>query len=171
MLCELCGQEAPFLKPLLVEGSLLKVCPSCAKFGSETSEASGSGTKTGGRIEVDSGSSGNSSEAGSKVGYKYSPGTPTKEEIIKRRLEQRERRRTSKDIFESRGDKELAIDYHKRIQQARTAKGWNQEELGQKINERKSVISKIENKSMKPDDRLVRKLEKALGIKLMEVIE
>ena len=101
MLCELCGFEAPFLKPLLVEGSLLKVCPSCAKFGSEAAVTSSSGTKTGGRVEVNSGSSEGSSVAGSRGGYGYSPGTLTKEEIIKRRLEQRERRQSSRDIFES----------------------------------------------------------------------
>jgi putative transcription factor len=166
MICELCGQDVPFLKPLMVEGSILKVCQSCAKFGKEAPGAPKS---------FDSSESGTSSRSsGPKTdrgGFGYAMGPPSKEDVIKRRLEQRERRKTSRDIYEQSGEKELAIDYHRRIQQARSKLGWSQEDLGQKINERKSVISKIENKSMTPDDRLVRKLEKALGIKLMEVIE
>ncbi len=174
MICELCGHDAPYLKPLLVEGSILKVCSNCAKFGKSvpgstggedkkviTGPGSGSGTRT--RRDTGRGHSEGS--------YGFSMGAPTKEEVIKSRLEQRERRQKIKDIYDQSGDKDLAIDYHKRIQQARQDQGWSQEDLGQKINERKSVISKIENKSMKPDDKMIRKLEKALGIKLMEVIE
>jgi len=169
MLCELCGQETPFLKPLLIEGSLLKVCANCAKFGSVATpspgpESTGSSTGT---------SSGGSSEkaGGIGVGQAYATTRLTKDEIIKRRLEFRERRMSSKDVYTERGEKELVEDYYKRIQQGRNKLGWNQEQLGQKINERKSVISQLENHSMKPDDKLVRKLEKALSIKLMEVIE
>jgi putative transcription factor len=167
MICELCGQDVPFLKPLLVEGSILKVCQNCSKFGKEAP-----GTpKTFESPEPSTGGHGNGDGYRGMRSYGYTATPPSKEEVIKRRLEQRERRRSSKDIYEQSGEKELAMDYHRRIQQARSNLGWSQEELGQKINERKSVISKIENKSMTPDDRLVRKLEKALGIKLMEVIE
>jgi putative transcription factor len=165
MICELCGQDVPFLKPLIVEGSILKVCQSCSKFGKDAPGV----PKTTDSSEPSVGGRGSGHRG--KGGFGYAPSQPSKEEVIKRRLEQRERRKTSKDIYEQSGEKELAIDYHKRIQQARSKLGWSQEELGQKINERKSVISKIENKSMTPDDRLVRKLEKALGIKLMEVLE
>jgi putative transcription factor len=177
MICELCGQDVPFLKLSLVEGSPLKVCSNCAKFG-KAAAAGGSGTGSRATTSVSgsdsssaSSSGGGHGTSGGGHGYGYKPETPTKEEVIKKRLEMRQRRKQSKDIYEQSGEKELAIDYHKRIQQARNEHGWNQEELGQKINERKSVISKIENKSMKPDDKLVRKLEKALGIKLMEVLE
>jgi putative transcription factor len=162
MICELCGSEVPFLKPLLIEGSILKVCSLCAKFGKEMAEPSPSAPASGSRTETSSQGRG---------GAGYSAGSVTKEEIIKRRLEFRERRMTTKDVYEQAGEKELVEDYHKRIQQGRDKLGWNQEQLGQKINERKSVISKLESRSMKPDDKLVRKLEKALGIKLMEVIE
>ena len=145
----------------------------CAKFGSEkpgeTTSAGGAGSTGSFSDSVNDPNSGYGRSGGRGYGYQVS--TPTKEEIIKKRLEQRERRQKTKDIYEQRGDKELALDYHKLIQQARNRLGWSQEELGQKINERKSVISKLENKSMKPDDKLVRKLEKALGISLMEIIE
>ena len=169
MLCELCGQGAPFLKPLLIEGSLLKVCPNCAKFGTATTPAPGPETTVSSHGTGSGGTSEKTSGAG--VGSTYATTHLTKEEIIRRRLEFRERRMSSKDVYSESGEKELVEDYHKRIQQSRNQLGWNQEQLGQKINERKSVISQLENRSMKPDDKLVRKLEKALGIKLMEVIE
>jgi putative transcription factor len=173
MICELCGQDVPFLKLTLVEGSPLKVCSNCAKFGKATAGGPGIGSRASdsGSSSSSSSGAGSSSSPGGGHGYGYTPETPTKEEVIQKRLEMRQRRKQSKDIYEQTGEKELAIDYHKRIQQARNGHGWSQEDLGQKINERKSVISKIENKSMKPDDKLVRKLEKVLGIKLMEVLE
>jgi putative transcription factor len=170
MICELCGQDVPYLKLSLVEGSPLKVCSNCAKFGKAA--AAGSRSRDPESGSGPSSSSGSSPGAGGGgYGNRYTPETPTKEEVIQKRLEMRQRRKQTKDIYEQRGEKELAIEYHKLIQRARNEHGWSQEELGQKINERKSVISKIENKSMKPDDKLVRKLEKALGIKLMEVLE
>ena len=170
MLCELCGIDKPFLKPVLVEGSLLKVCSECAKFGKAMAPAPGTGAGAGTGTSTGTGAGSRiGTGAGSRPRYGLEP--PSKEEMIRQRLEQRERRRKTRDIFEGSGEKELALDYHIRIQRARSDLGWNQEQLGQKINERKSVISKIENKSMKPDDKLVRKLEKALNIKLMEVLE
>ena len=167
MICELCGKDIAFLKPLLIEGSLLKVCPDCAKFGTEapreTALEGGIAGETQSRID--------STASRSRADHSYPRQTQTNEEMIKQRLEFRARRMTSKNIFDQAGEKELVEDYHKRIQQARDGLGWNQEQLGQKINERKSIISKLENHSIKPDDKLVRKLEKALSIKLMEVLE
>jgi len=160
MICELCGRNVSFLKPLLIEGSILKVCSNCAKFGKETTPKPTSAPAAGGN-----------EKAQRQSGVSYFPASRSKDEIIRDRLEHRARRMHSKDVFEQSGEKELVEDYHKRIQQARTRLGWNQEQLGQKINERKSVISKLENRTMKPDDKLVGKLEKALEIKLMEVIE
>ena len=162
MICELCGKEIQFLKPLLIEGSLLKVCPECAKFGSAPPKAPDT-------VGTSSSTSNNDRRTFSSGGF--TPEAPSKEEVIRRRLEFRERRMTTKDVYDLGGVKELVEDYHKRIQRGRDKLGWNQEQLGQKINERKSVISKLENRSMKPDDKLVRKLEKALEITLMEAME
>ena len=158
MLCEMCGKEVPFLKPIFIEGSMLKVCAICAKFGKAVAQEPEPVPGSEERTE-------------SRTSYGYTPPSRSKDEIIQSRLEHRARRMKTKDVYEQSGEKELVEDYHKRIQQARNSLGWSQEELGQKINERKSVISKLENRSMKPDDKVVRKLEKALNIKLMEVIE
>ncbi|MGA1847791.1 MAG: multiprotein bridging factor aMBF1 [Thermoplasmatota archaeon] len=66
---------------------------------------------------------------------------------------------------------ELAEDFPRRIQRARERKGWSREDLGRKINERVSIISKLEHGEIHPPDSLVKKLERALEVKLMELIE
>src|SRR5881397_4015140 len=35
MLCELCGNDVPRTKTVVVEATVLAVCPSCARFGTE----------------------------------------------------------------------------------------------------------------------------------------
>ena len=79
--------------------------------------------------------------------------------------------RPSKKDALSRGEKELADDYPKRIQRGREKKGWSREDLGKKINERVSVIANLEHGHMHPSDNLIKKLERALDIELTEVIE
>jgi len=66
---------------------------------------------------------------------------------------------------------ELADDYPRKIQRAREKKGWSREDLGRSINERVSIISKLEHGEMHPSDSLVKKLERVLQIKLMEPVE
>ena len=91
--------------------------------------------------------------------------------VIAERLEARERRMTPKDVYEQAGQLELADDFPSKIRTAREARGWKQADLGAKINERVSVIAKLESGAMTPGDALVRKLERELGIKLKERVE
>ena len=53
------------------------------------------------------------------------------------------------------------------IRQARERMGISQEELGQKTNEKPSVIRLVESGRLKPNDILIRKLERFLKIKLL----
>lgn len=62
---------------------------------------------------------------------------------------------------------ELVDDYDVRVRQAREKLGLTHEELGKKINEKVSVLKKIETRKIKPDDKLAAKLEHALRIKLL----
>ena len=91
--------------------------------------------------------------------------------IIAQRLEARKRRMTPKDVYEQTGELELAEDFHQRIRTAREARGWKQSDLGAKINEKASVIAKLEAGQMSPGDALVRKLERELGIRLKEKVQ
>ncbi|MEM2386641.1 MAG: multiprotein bridging factor aMBF1 [Candidatus Bathyarchaeia archaeon] len=62
---------------------------------------------------------------------------------------------------------ELVDDYDVRVRQAREKMGLTHEELGKKINEKVSVLKKIETRKIKPDNKLAAKLEHALRIKLL----
>ncbi len=62
---------------------------------------------------------------------------------------------------------ELVQDYGLRIKRAREERELTPEDLGRKINEKASVLKKLENQKMKPADNLARKLERALRIQLL----
>jgi len=62
---------------------------------------------------------------------------------------------------------ELTENFDLKIRQARENLGISHEELGKKINEKMSVLRKIETGKVKPDNILVGKLEHALKIKLL----
>ena len=70
-----------------------------------------------------------------------------------------------KDLFE-RLEFELLEDYTKIIRKAREKRGWSQKDLASEINERLSLIKRIELGRMPPDIKLIKKLEKALEITL-----
>ena len=63
---------------------------------------------------------------------------------------------------------ELVEEFNSKIRNARESKKWSREDLGKKINERVSVITRIETGKMTPDIKLTKKFEKVLNIKLLE---
>ena len=79
------------------------------------------------------------------------------------------RKHKVKDVYEGM-NKELVTGWNELIKSARTKKGLSREELGFKIGERTVTISKIENGDLRPSDEVVKKLEKELGISLVEEI-
>ncbi len=66
---------------------------------------------------------------------------------------------------------ELIEDFSLEVRKAREAKNWSREDLGKKINERVSVINRIETGKMTPDTKLTKKLENILDIKLLEKVD
>ena len=62
---------------------------------------------------------------------------------------------------------ELVEDFGSRIRQAREAHGLSHEDLGRRINEKISLLKKLENQKMTPDNKLAEKLQYALKIKLL----
>ncbi len=66
---------------------------------------------------------------------------------------------------------EVSEDYNTLIRLAREKKGWSREELAQKLNEKASVIGRIESGKMIPDIKLAKKLEKILNIVMLDKID
>jgi putative transcription factor len=90
--------------------------------------------------------------------------------VIAQRLEVREKRSRQRDVLEGMGKEELVEDFPARIRNARSGKGMSQKDLAMKINERLTVLSKIETGQMRPDDKIIVKLERELGVKLREKV-
>lgn len=63
---------------------------------------------------------------------------------------------------------EIATDYDDRIRQAREEMSLSQEDLAGQLNEKASLIRKLERGDTLPSDSVQKKLEKKLGISLTE---
>ena len=141
MICEMCGKDVPSTKPVFIERSKLNVCPNCAKFGDEY-------------------------RGSQKSGSAPAPSAS----VIEQRLERREKRMRTRDIYEGTESTQLIGDYGDVIREARMAKGMDLEQFAASISEKKGTLAKIESYDLVPDDKIRKKLEKALGVKLTEAV-
>uniref|UniRef100_A0A7J2TJ97 TIGR00270 family protein n=1 Tax=Archaeoglobus fulgidus TaxID=2234 RepID=A0A7J2TJ97_ARCFL len=66
---------------------------------------------------------------------------------------------------------ELVENFNLIIRAEREKRGWSQEQLAKKIQEKESLIKKIENAEITPDPKVVEKIEKLFGIKLRETVQ
>lgn len=150
--CEMCGAETSAPKTVKVEGAELQVCAECADFGTEVRQQQESSTTTKYSTGSGSGSGGGSSSgSGSGSGSTAQSGSTS-------------RRRS--DLFDEMD--EVVTDYDDRIRQAREAASLTQAELADELNEKKSLIRKLERGETLPSDQMRRKLERKLGIELLE---
>ncbi|HKM08967.1 MAG TPA: multiprotein bridging factor aMBF1 [Candidatus Methanomethylophilaceae archaeon] len=90
--------------------------------------------------------------------------------VIEQRLEKRQKRMSTRDVYAQAKTMEIVEDYGKLIREARQAKGMDQEEFSNSINEKKGTIAKIESNKLIPDDKLAKKIEKALEVKLFDAV-
>lgn len=137
----MCGAEVPVTKPVFIEGTRLNVCPNCSKFGDE-----------------------NRGSSSAKSGPAPSA------EIIEQRLQKRERRMQTKDVYSAAETTQIVDDYGTVIKNARVGKNIDLEQFAASIGEKKGILAKIEVNDLLPDDKLIKKIEKALDIKLTEVV-
>jgi putative transcription factor len=142
LICEMCGADDPRLKRVAVEGTVLMVCDACSRFGKEMGPP-----------------------------VPLTPGRKAVPAPVAVRLEARRRRMAPKDIYEQAGEEELLPDYPLLIRKAREGRGWKRDELGRRINERVSIIEKLEKGEMRPPDELVKRLERSLEVKLRGKVE
>lgn len=119
----MCGKETNLFKAV-IEGTELKVCNGCTKFG--------------------------------KIIKKIKPAVKEKKK---------------KEIKEEEGPEIVQVivhDYAKKVKLARETLRMKQEELAKKINEKESVIHKIETSHYEPNLKIAKKLELFLKIKIVE---
>ena len=143
--CELCGTETGAPKTIKIEGAELDVCDSCVDLGSEVRQSTQQTTTT--KYSTSSTST---------------PSKPTSSSTSTRSSGRRSSR--GEDIFDSLGD--LAQDYDERIRNARESRGLSQAELADELNEKRSLINKLERGEMLPNDAVQSKLERYLEIDL-----
>ncbi|KZN23986.1 transcriptional regulator [Haladaptatus sp. R4] len=141
--CEMCGAETASPKTIKVEGAELDVCDNCSDFGTEVKTQQTSTTST--KYSTSSSSSGDSNTGTGSTGSSGG----------------RSRRHDMFDDME-----EIAQDYDDRIRNARESTGLSQEELAKELNEKASLISKLEHGDILPSDSVQKKLEKKLDISL-----
>jgi putative transcription factor len=137
----MCGKEVESLTRTRVEGSILRLCADCQKFGTVLDEparpmATPPPTAAPGR---------------SSPWVRPPPKA--------RSLEER-------DLFTELPAMELAEDWPKRIRAAREKLAWTPEEFGKRLNEKKSLVLKLEAGHFRPPDQTIHKIEKLLKIRL-----
>ncbi|MFB6309282.1 MAG: multiprotein bridging factor aMBF1 [Haloarculaceae archaeon] len=149
--CEMCGKDVASPNRVKVEGAELDVCDECTDFGTEvTTEDSTSSTST----KYSTSSSSNDTASSSTGRSSGSSGSSSSGGGGRRR----------QDMFDEMD--ELAQDYDQRIREARESQGLSQEELAKQLNEKASLIRKLEHGDSLPSDDVQRELERALDIDL-----
>lgn len=146
--CEMCGVETDAPKTVKIEGAELQVCGNCADFGTEVQTDSSEET-TSTKYSTSS-SSKSASDTTSSASDGSSGG--------------RSQRR--RDLFDEM--EEIVPDFGDRIRSGREDAGQSQAELADQLNEKTSLIRKLERGEHLPNDTVRRKLERALDITLVE---
>jgi putative transcription factor len=137
-MCEMCGKEVPDVNTVKIEGAVLKLCPTCSRFGTV--------------IEP------------SPIVVLTEKGQPAP--ISATRLATHQKKREERDVFTELPQRELDPDWPKKIRMARESLGLTQEAFGNLLNEKSSVVHKLEGGEIQPADALVHKIEKTLKIRL-----
>ncbi|MHA1154695.1 MAG: multiprotein bridging factor aMBF1 [Candidatus Heimdallarchaeota archaeon] len=158
MSCEMCGTfVGPDLVELKVDNVRMLLCRECSKFGTKASSNSH------GLID--------DSEESAVTFVKSNPGgkgpsvshVKTKTGIQQQSTTRRKRYRDSLD-----SDEVLVEDYGTVIKNARKAKGLSLEDFAQMINEKLSLMQKIEKSEFNPPQKILVKIERKLHITLRE---
>ena len=105
-------------------------------------------------------------EMGSQTSFRESIGHRA---YLAQALEKRKQRERYEDIEPD--EYVLVSNYGSVVRRAREKKGLDHASLASKISEKKSILTSVEAGNMKPNEKLIKKLENSLGIKLVEKVE
>jgi putative transcription factor len=138
----MCGETIRGIPKLVrVEGAELQVCSRCEKYGTEVQQPRRTDVK--------------------RPAARPLAGTPGPAVRLPAR-----RKRDLFDFMEG----EIVEDYAERIRRARMEKGLSQKDLAMQMKEKELLIKKIEKRELIPEEDVRKKLERALGIKLVDMV-
>ncbi len=138
----MCGSRVEKLKKIKVDGAILSVCPKCERFGTPLENM---------RVyDVPS----PNVQGGVNI--------PVKPVIMNRKVI---RKKSSDKDIESL---EIVPDFAEIIRLAREKTGMTQDEMADKLREKRTLISAIERGGIKPDIKTARKIENLLKVKILE---
>lgn len=158
MSCELCGTfVGPDLVESKVDGVRMLLCRQCSKFGTKTSSKSQGMIDDSKESEVTFVKSNPSGKGPSVSHVKVKTGAQRQAPT---------RRKRYRDSLDS--DEVLVEEYGTVIKNARKAKGFKLEDFAQMINEKSSLLQKIEKSEFNPPHSLIIKIERKLDISLRE---
>lgn len=143
-MCEICGSKAPKLRKVIVEGSIMNVCPDCFETLTKKTHV---GTSF---IEV---------------GKTMSKKKATKSTFVRKT----EVKRPVEDDLSLAESVKLVSNYGELIRSRRRELGWSEETLGEKTGLKASLIKKVESGKIVPSLVDAKKIEDALKIKLLEM--
>ncbi len=92
-------------------------------------------------------------------------------EIIETNPVKIERKKEIEDLSFYKEENSFVENYGKLIIETREKKDLNREQFAEKIKEKESLIKRVENEQMTPDDALTNKIERFLEIKLKKPYE
>ena len=105
-------------------------------------------------------------EMGAQTSYRESIGHRA---YVAQTLEKRQQKNRYEDI--ELDEFVLSKDYGSIVRRAREKAGLDHVSLASKISEKKSILTSVEAGNMKPNEKLIKKLENYLKIKLTEKVE
>ena len=142
MLCEMCGKDVETTSRVRIEGTILNLGPECSRFGKLVDPPPVAAAPA------------------------PPPFTGAGVPLSTRPVNRGPRSTEERDLFKELPDMELAPDWAKRIRTAREHLAWSPEELGKRLNEKKSLVLKMESGNFRPPDATIRKIETLLKIRL-----
>ncbi len=134
--CDICGSTGEVRK-MIIEGATVSACRRCQAFGKDIPSKKSNLTRK------------------TPSSVKQAP-FPAKRSENYRRMPSRSRK----------PEKMLIDNFGEAITQARSKKGLSRRELGMQINERESLLVRIEHERLTPSDSVIDKIERALDINL-----
>lgn len=144
--CEICGTKIEGeAKCIAVDRSKLRVCKACVRYGTIMVSAEDAETKAKAKTKADTILSVSGEQA---------------------RLTKSKKRLYEQMDQEIEEEMEIVENYGRLIKEAREKAGLKQAELAQMINEKHSLLRKIEHEEILPTDDVQRKIERILKISL-----